>query len=50
MVLISHVIKKYRLSTSFPRAFIRVAAAVQLGNAVHPLPPYAMGQVRARVV
>jgi len=35
---ISHIIKKDRCSTSFPMSFIRVAAAVQFGIAVPPLP------------
>ena len=35
---ISHIIKKDRFSTSFPMSFIRVAAAVQFGIAVPPLP------------
>jgi len=38
--------KEDRFSTSFPRSFIRVAAAVQLGIAVPPLPSVRPGTSR----
>jgi len=46
VALIVHIIKKDRLSTCFPRSFIRVAAAVQPGIAVPPLPTLRPGTFR----